>query len=105
MYKQARHRWAVLAVSGQAQDNKSLMQDLQLVPQPPKHGAKGEAHSQCQQDTRAIVGCHVLGKDGPELRHDGLGILGVQLELLATLYWGIVVCQQVGIVPAHSEKQ
>lgn len=92
-------------VGRQVQDNTGLMQDLQLVSQPPEHGAKGEADSQCQQDTRPIVlwhapvGCHVLGKDGPELCHDGFGILGVKFELLATLYWGTVVCQQVGIVP------
>ncbi len=93
-----------------AQDNKSFMQGLQFVSQSPEHGTKGETHRQRQHNASSIVlwhapvGGHVLSKDGPKLCHEGLGILGIKLELLAALCWGAVVCQQAGIVPVPFRK-
>ena len=81
----------------QTQTDKAWVPDSQLVSQPPKHSTKCEADSKCQHNPGAIVlghapvGCHVFGKDGPELRHDGLGVLCVKFELFAAFHWRAVV--------------
>ena len=49
------------------------------------------------------VGSHELCKDRHKLRIHGLGIFSVKFKLLAALLRGAVLCQQLVIMPAHTQ--
>lgn len=78
-------------------------------PESPENGTKQEANSDGIEVSHAVVLGHspvgrpVLLKHGVKLHHEGLGVLGVELEGLGPLFGAAELIQQPVILPEEQQ--